>query len=217
MGRRTTDAPWESLDQAGDDSLEEAAIDDALEELDELVRDEVSATEVIPDKDGGFSFSSEEEDDLRERAGLPQKILQLNIVSRGEPMSGDELTRSIRESGMEPGDLQIYHCYDEQRKGTVLFSLASLVEPGTFPLQEMDGFSTPGIVLFAQLPGPRDAMEIFEQMLKTAEYLSAQLKGELQDGSHSVLSHQTIEHTREEIVEYKRQLRIARISHQAGR
>jgi cell division protein ZipA len=215
----TGDALWDGLERTRDDGLEETALYDALEELDGLVRDEVAVTgAAAPGEESELLFAGEEANDLPDQgAGLPQKILQLNIVTRSGSMPGGAIARSVREAGMEEGDLQIYHRYDDEGKRAVLFSLASLVEPGTFPLQEMDGFSTPGIILFSQLPGPRDAMEIFEQMLKTAEYLSVQLGGELQDSSHSDLSHQTTEHIREEIIEYKRQLRLARISHQASR
>ena len=89
--------------------------------------------------------------------------------------------------------------------------MASLVEPGVFPLDQMDSFSTPGITLFAQLPGPLDAMQTFEEMLAAAEQLARLFGAEIQDETHSDLSHQTIEHMREEIQEYGRQLRLARI------
>jgi cell division protein ZipA len=107
--------------------------------------------------------------------------------------------------------MNIFHRYEHPgRKSRVLFSLASMVEPGHFPLDDMSGFSTPGVTLFAQFPGPRDSLATFSDMLFTAERLAAMLDAELQDESHSALTRQTIEHIREEILEHRRQIQLAR-------
>jgi len=60
------------------------------------------------------------------------------------------------------------------------------------------------------LPGVQDGMAIYSDMLFTAERLASILDGKLQDDSHSVLSKQTIEHTREQILNYRSRLQLAR-------
>ncbi len=111
------------------------------------------------------------------------------------------------------GDMSIYHRYDgDPARGRVLFGMASIVEPGTFPTDRLDDFTTPGVILFAQLPGHQDGMVIFSDMLFTAERLAVMLDGHLQDGTHSDLSKQTISHIREGILEHRRQVQLARSS-----
>ena len=88
--------------------------------------------------------------------------------------------------------------------------MANLVEPGNFDLEKMADFSTPGLTLFAQLPGPLEGVRLFDEMLATAQRLAALLDGEIQDESHSDMSRQTIEHLREELVEFERKVRLAR-------
>ncbi len=142
---------------------------------------------------------------------VPSKIIQINLVCRKLPFSGLRIESACREVELVVGDMQIYHRYDRSgRKPKVLFSLANMLEPGHFPLGKMGGFSTPGLTLFAQLPGPRDSLAIFSDMLFTAERLAAVLDGDLQDETHSVLTRQTIEHTREQILEHRRQIQLAR-------
>ena len=85
-----------------------------------------------------------------------------------------------------------------------------MVEPGAFPADGMETYSTPGLALFARLPGPKDGLTTFSELLFTAERLATLLEGTLQDETHSDLSKQTIEHMREEIQEYHRQLQLAR-------
>jgi len=107
--------------------------------------------------------------------------------------------------------MNIFHRQDSRYPDRVLFSVASLVNPGHFPFDDMQDFTTPGLMLFTQLPGVRDGLEIYSDMLYTANELAGLLGGTLQDETHSVLSKQTIQHTRDAILEHRRQLRLAKL------
>ena len=142
---------------------------------------------------------------------VPQKLLQINLVARNKAIDGDLLMRVARDLQLEAGEMEIFHRY--QGEGSTrkqIFSMASLVEPGTFPFEAMSGFSTPGVTLFAQLPGPCEGQETFEQMLAAAQRLAALLDAEMLDQTRSGLSRQTIEHIKEEIREHSRLVRLAR-------
>jgi cell division protein ZipA len=160
-----------------------------------------------------FSFTAEDPDEVRDellRDGLPCLILQINVVASSGTFSGEDILRVAGDVELEHGDLNIFHRYDATgRRPRVIFSMASMLEPGVFPLDKMDTFRTPGLVLFGQLPGPKDGLVAFSDMLFTAERLAALLEGELQDETHSVLSKQTIEHIRGRILEHRRQLQLA--------
>ncbi len=178
----------------------------------------VDESEEMPGRASGeqssFSFTAEEpEDPLNElhRADMPVMILQLNVISRKGRFSGDDIMRVARDVELEHGDMEIFHRYEgEGARRPVVFSMASMVEPGVFPLRQMSDFSTPGLTLFSQLPGTKDGLAVFSDMLFTAERMAALLDGELQDETHSDLSKQTIEHIREKILEHRRQLQLVR-------
>jgi cell division protein ZipA len=91
--------------------------------------------------------------------------------------------------------------------------MANMVEPGRFPIEEMDAFSTPGVTLFTQLPGARDGMEIFDRMLKVARQLASLLQAELQDEAHNRLTGQMEKHLAESVIEHRRRVRLARSRH----
>lgn len=149
----------------------------------------------------------------RERRAVPRMILQVLVAAREGYFEGPDLLRAVDQVGLQPGDMQIYHRREGAApRGPVIFSMASMVEPGTFPLQDMRHFATPGLVLFTQLPGPKDGMEVFSEMLSVAEQLARQLDGELLDETHSVMTRQTIEHVRSEILEHRRKVQIAQSS-----
>lgn len=153
-----------------------------------------------------FGFSAQEESPV----DVPDLIIQINLRARKPPFEGSAIEMAMQESGLILSPSAIYQRLASDGSRKVLYNLASMVEPGVFPAGAMSDFSTPGLTLFVQLPGPGDSMMIFSDMLYTAERLAAMLEGDLQDESHSALTKQTIEHLRERIVEHKRQVQLAR-------
>jgi cell division protein ZipA len=147
------------------------------------------------------------------QAALPNLILQLNISAKDGRFSGPDILRAVQGAGLQAGEMDIFHRHEgRDGNGQVLFSMASMVKPGVFPMQSMEGFHTPGLTLFAQLPGPRDGLSLFSDMLTSARHIASVLGGELQDETHSRLTKQTIEHIRSQIIEHHRQIQV-RLAH----
>lgn len=143
---------------------------------------------------------------------LPRKVLVINVVARGgAKLSGEQIQAAVKQVELVPGEMSIYHRRDSADLQATLFSMASMVEPGRFPLKRMREFETPGLTLFTQLPGVRDGMVIYSDMLFTAERLSTLLHADLQDERHHKLTKQSIEHTRTGIIEHRRQLQLLRM------
>lgn len=159
--------------------------------------------------DINMSFAAEDFDEPEiDYKNLPEKIIQINIIAkRSEGFKGQELMYASKRAGLALGRMDIFHF---TKDGEELFSMASMVEPGNFPVDNMQDFETPGLVMFAQLPTQLDGMKVFDQMLSSAAIIAKQIYGELQDHTHSDLSRQTIEHIRQEIMEFERQLRLAK-------
>lgn len=146
---------------------------------------------------------------------LPRKIIQINVVSHTVPFTGSSLFKAAKDVEMQYGDMDIFHRIETLGKPKVLFSMVNMVEPGTFPkdAKARKGFSSPGVTLFTQLPAVRDGIAIYSDMLFTAERLAAILGGELQDEFRSALTKQTIEHTRESILQHRHQVNVFRSRH----
>lgn len=171
-------------------------------------------TGVKPPEEATFTSAPEDDylhvsPDLQDN--LPQLLVQIALVRRDGDFAGKDIESAMQEVGLLAGSMDIYHRQDSRYPDRVLFSVASLVNPGQFPFDDMAGFSTPGLMLFTQLPGVRDGLEIYSDMLYTANELAGILGGILQDETHSVLSKQTIEHTKDVILEHRRKLRLAKM------
>ncbi len=146
---------------------------------------------------------------------LPNMLVQISLVARGAYLEGDRILSALDAQGLKLGKLQIYHRVDTTNR--VIYSLASMVEPGIFPTKDMADFATPGITLFMQLPGPKEGLEAFQDMLDTATALAKELNAELQDPEHNLLRPQAIEHLRSQIQEHSRQLKLAQVRQQRAR
>ena len=140
----------------------------------------------------------------------PQKIVTLRLVARGRAaFPGDELILSLRGIGMRHGRFGIYHRIDGEDEDRTIFSAASLVEPGSFDLDNIREQSIPGISLFLVLPCPVDGVEAFDMMVEAARALANSLDGELLDESGSTLSIQRERYMREEVVQFTHAAQIA--------
>ena len=130
------------------------------------------------------------------------KIVTIRIVARDKTQFlGDELVLSLRGIGLKHGKFGIFHHLDDNEN--IIFSVASLVEPGSFDMQNIKKQEIPGISLFLVLSGSFDCIEAFDMMLNTARALANTLKGELLDETGSTLSIQRERYLREEIIQFQ--------------
>jgi len=180
---------------------DEAPLDRVEPSLDEA--DPVAEPFLGNDEISSDGVGVEDEEDLT-AADTPQKIVTVRIVAREKKsFPGDELILSMRGIGLRHGKFGIFHRYDGSDESKTVFSAASLVEPGSFDLQNIKGQEIPGISLFMVLPGPVDSTEAFDSMMAAARTLTQSLNGELLDESGSTLSIQRERYLREEIIQFQ--------------
>ena len=170
---------------------------------------------------GGASVEVQQEapssrpSEVRQQAPVEQPsevVLVCNMMAReGSELHGDELLEALITSGLKFGEMNIFHKrFRGTTNGPVIFSVANILNPGTFDLNAMAEFRTIGVSLFLPLPSPINNLEAFEQMLDVAIHLKESLDGELKDDHRNVMTAQTIEHYRQRIRDFElRQLRAA--------
>ncbi|MGI9329845.1 MAG: cell division protein ZipA [Gammaproteobacteria bacterium] len=139
----------------------------------------------------------------------PTMMVTLRLMSRDQGgFPGDKLVLAMRDAGLRHGHFGIFHAHAEDNPETTLFSVASLVEPGSFDLAALDEQRLPGVSLFALLPSASEAVDNFEDMLDTARKLATELEGELLDEHGSSLSVQRERYIRDEILQFLRENQV---------
>ena len=135
-----------------------------------------------------------------------RKIVAIRLMARKSGgFAADALILALREHGLKHGQFGIFHRPDSDDGDQTEFSVASLVEPGSFDLSRLKKDYYPGVSMFLALPGPVDGVEAFDGMLDTARALAKQFDGELFDEQGSTLSLQRQRYLREEVVHFQHQ------------
>ena len=140
------------------------------------------------------------------------EVVVINVMAKkGFDFVGDDLMQVLISNGLRFGEMNIFHKrLGNDSKSVLVFSVANILNPGTFDLNNMDSFRTLGISLFLALPTAINNGDAFEQMLTVAQQVSSSLDGELKDDHRNVMTAQTIEHYRQRISDFElRQLKAA--------
>ena len=192
-----------------DDAYDEDDYDEDAD-LESDYHDENEADDDYEDHDDEHDDEHDEELAEEPKAAAPQaepeEVLIINIMAqKGEMFNGSDLLDIVLKCGLRYGSMDIFHRYsDAKGEGALLFSMANMVKPGTFDLDAMDEFSTPGVTLFMTLPIDADSMQSFDLMADTAQAIAQTLSGELKDEQRSVMTRQTLEHCRQRIRDFER-------------
>ena len=109
-------------------------------------------------------------------------------------------------AGMEYGVMNIFHHFgvEQSRSKQPLFSMANMLEPGNFNLDDMDVMATRGVVLFMGQTSPADRRPVFDLLLNTVQQLADYLDGEIRDSDHDLLTETKINALRDELQQINR-------------
>lgn len=136
---------------------------------------------------------------------VEQVISILVTANERQGFYGPQLLQLVKACGMVFGEMDIFHRFEDGlRLGKTQFSMANMMEPGTFDLDDIDHLHTPGVVFFLGLPMAQDSMQAFDYMLETAQCLASNLGGGVLDEQRSVMRPQTIAHCRQQIRDFER-------------
>jgi cell division protein ZipA len=130
-----------------------------------------------------------------------RKIVALRVPAVTRRFNGVLLRDAFSDQSLRHGRYGIYHRQDSQ--GAPIFSVASIVEPGTFEPATMTNEEYPGVSLFLQLPGPIDGVAAFDAMLACAQALRDEFDGDLQGERGKALTEDAIAHIREDIANFQ--------------
>lgn len=131
-----------------------------------------------------------------------RKILSLRLAMAPQRIEGAKLLEALLAESLQHGKYSVFHRLHSD--GGIVFSVASMVEPGTFELEKMGESLYPGITMFTQLPGPVPGMHALNEVVACARRLQANLGGTLQDERGVPLTVHRIERMRQEVREFER-------------
>ena len=147
------------------------------------------------------------DDGENEDAITDEEVIYLNLRSREGEIEGADLIRAMQKFNLTHGDMNIYHRLTEGSKQP-LFSVANMVEPGTFDIEKLSTMTTPGLTLFLRLPRTFDALHALDEMWATTRGLASELNADILDRNRQPFSSQKQQRMRDEVLEYMRQIAL---------
>jgi len=128
-------------------------------------------------------------------------VILLYILARPDSkLSGDRINTAVRANGMVFGEMNIFHRLDES--GKPVYSLANMLEPGSFDPVNLQQVITPGVILFMQLPGPSDPLACFNHMLQSASRIADMLDAQLCNNRRQPLNEADTESLRKKVADF---------------
>jgi len=147
----------------------------------------------------------------RQAPVVEREIIVMHVRAKAaDGFNGSDLLQILLACDMRYGEKDILQRHVKaEGKGCLQFSVANMLEPGTFNLEDINSFRTPGVTFFMTLPGPEDAMQAFDCMIETANCLVKNLDARLLDEEHSTASLQVINHYRDRVKQFNQKMNSA--------
>lgn len=180
------------------DVIEPVAQEDMQESRAAMVADSDASAPAGTEQAPTLSMSSTPQPRRIER----RKIIALRLAAGPQRFDGAKLRAALESESLQHGKYHVFHRLHAQ--DVSIFSIASMVEPGTFDHGKMAETQYPGITLFAQLPGPVPGMHALNELVACARRLHQTLGGTLQDDRGVPLTVHRIERLRQEVREFER-------------
>lgn len=142
--------------------------------------DERPSSEAAAEENLQLELEPEREEIKIERP--PQVIVMYVVAQNSQPFSGRAVLKAFHAHKLLFGEQDIFHRfakYGTERE--TVFSVANMFKPGTLVQKDLIHGDVKGLSLFMQIPGPRDPMVAFNEMLHCAQHLATTLNGELRD------------------------------------
>jgi cell division protein ZipA len=132
-------------------------------------------------------------EDKVKKLRMRDDIIALCLVPvSNRDFAGEELLEVLEYENYFYGKMHLFHCHENNDpKRAVLYSIASLVQPGTFDYNQMSHENYRGIIIWMTLDEHTD-IELFEKMLKDAKHLAYVLDATLCDDRCRQLTLQSI-------------------------
>jgi len=174
---------------------------------DEIDEEPQTTEELINSHDAELEANSSDEPIQSEMINDWDMVIAFTVMARdGGTFSGKSVKTTLESLDLHFGDLQIFHRSLPGLRKQTLFSVANILDPGTLNPDSFATMQTPGLLVFARLPGPVNGLTLFDDLLDVAQKMTDKLDGTLCDESRDILSQSAIEAMRSRILSLNLQL-----------
>ena len=128
-----------------------------------------------------------------------------NVVAReGATVRGHELLQFFLTAGFRFGEMSIFHRHlHSDGTGPVLFSIANMMKPGVFDLENMEQFRSEGVSFFLTAPNNEiNIKEAFDMMVVAVEQMAEEFDCVVLNGARKPLTEEQYRNYHERLLHY---------------
>lgn len=172
---------------------------------DDSYDDDIESLDVTAENDQqdeqaeGSSGEGSVEDDAAKTDKPPSDIIVLYILAKtGEELIGSQINSAVQAMGLSFGDMNIFHY---KPAGRNIFSLANMLEPGSFDADTIHDLKTYGLTIFMQIE-VGDPLDDLTEMLQRSYQLAGLLGARLCNHKREALTEQDAENYRTQVSDF---------------
>lgn len=163
------------------------------DDYNDVVSDDADSYE---SNDEDLSDAEQVFDEPQDQEKASQDIIVLTVISRSEEgLHGDKINSAALANNLKYGYMEIFHRMGENAKP--MYSVANMVEPGSFDPETIHDLRTPGLTFFMQLPVYGKASSALTDMMQCAYQVAELLDADLCNRRRQVLTQSEAEELRE--------------------
>lgn len=151
-----------------------------LNNQDDVV-EEPQAEDIQPSLFVNQDFEEQEEiieENSESKKEKEEQIITLYLVApENQIFNGLELIHKLEEIGLQYGEHKLFHRHIDNAASPVIFSVANMMQPGVFDLNNVDSLEVVGLVFFMYIPSSGNDVANLRLMISTVESLSKSLGG----------------------------------------
>lgn len=191
-------------------TLDEVTTSEAVVEVPAPAPEQPAATLNPQELISPVNFAHADAEQLKDRPATELTLVIHCITPIGNSLDGKQLAQLFNGCDLRLGPDGIFHRYEQpEGKGNIQFSVVHSYEPQYFDVDKLLEQTFHGFSFFMRLPGPKEPLQAYETMLGLAKFIEQQFEADLYDADRSALTQQTIEHDRQQIIDFERRQQVA--------
>lgn len=197
-----------------DDDRETLFTEDTVAPVEKTALDQYAETEPAISEQIDDIVETVDETPLEQDVNDWDMVIALTIMApESNLFTGRAVKAALEHHQCHFGEMQIYHRFNDDAHKQALFSIANIIDPGTLLPDAFVSMKTPGLLVFARLPGPVSGMALFDELLETAIGISNELGGILCNDVREPIEQHAIEEMRSRILNYQMSLQTEKNQH----
>ena len=129
------------------------------------------------------------------------EVFVLLVMSTGHEFAMTDLNQALYGVGLTLSDQSIFVKKDNM--GNEFIKVANMLEPGTFPVENLEQFNTPGIAMILELPTTVRAPAAMHDLIMMARKVSQRMQGRLYNMDRHLIKESDLQSMRDAALDYE--------------